>query len=130
MAGDGAVPLARAMPAQRRPVPRHRSFANERERLLYEVLMLSNTAALLDEDVGTYEGWRELTRYMAVVESFLAHTHSLLRFLYPPRRVLDTQQAQAGARSSRSTTAARPGARGRGRAWARCARRSARTCGT
>lgn len=51
--------------------------------------MLSNTAALLDEDLGTHEGWRELTRYMAIVESFLVHTHALLRFLYPPRRVLD-----------------------------------------
>jgi hypothetical protein len=59
------------------------------ERLLYEVLMLSNTAALLDEDVRAHEEWRELTRYMAVVESFLVHTHSLLRFLYPPRRVID-----------------------------------------
>jgi hypothetical protein len=59
------------------------------ERLLYEVLMLANTAVLLDEDGGAHEGWRELTRYMTVVESFLVHTHSLLRFLYPPRRVLD-----------------------------------------
>jgi len=59
------------------------------ERLLYEVLMLSNTAALLDSDTGAHEDWRELTRYMALVEAFLVHTHSLLRFLYPPRRVLD-----------------------------------------
>jgi hypothetical protein len=58
------------------------------QRLLYEVLMLCNTAALLDEEGRRHEGWRELTRYMAVVESFLVHTHSLLGFLYPPKRVL------------------------------------------
>lgn len=69
--------------------PTHAQLRERAERLLYEVLMLSNTAALLDEDTGAHEGWRELTRYMAVVESFLADTHSLLRFLYPPRRVLE-----------------------------------------
>ncbi len=51
--------------------------------------MLCNTAALLDENAGRNDGWKELTQYMTVVESFLTHTRLLLGFLYPPKRVLE-----------------------------------------
>ena len=66
------------------PTPEH--LAHGANRLLYEVLMMSNAAALLDEEQPGDSSWEELTRYMAVVESFLTHTHSLLSFLYPPKR--------------------------------------------
>ncbi len=58
--------------------------------------MLCNTAALLDEDEGRNDGWKELTQYMTVVESFLIHTRSLLGFLYPPKRMLEKNKRKAG----------------------------------
>jgi hypothetical protein len=76
------------MPGAAYTSPTPAQLRERAERLLYEVLMLSNTAALLDEHTGASDGWKELTSYMAVVESFLLHTHSLLGFLYPPKRVL------------------------------------------
>jgi hypothetical protein len=52
--------------------------------LLYEVQMFCNTAALMEE--GGWEwGWKDKTEYMAVLESFLMHTRSLMYFLCPPR---------------------------------------------
>ncbi len=66
--------------------PTAEELARGANRLLYEVLMMSNAAALLDEEHPWEGGWEGLTRYMAVVESFLVHTHSLLSFLYPPTR--------------------------------------------
>jgi hypothetical protein len=77
------------------PEPTPAQLRERAERLLYEVLMLCNTAALLDEHTAAGEGWRELTRYMTVVESFLVHTHALLGFLYPPKRVLSKHQRGA-----------------------------------
>jgi hypothetical protein len=72
------------------------AFGARTDRLLYEVLMLGNTAALLDEEAPLDEGWRELTQSMAVVESFLAHAGSLLDFLYPPKRVVKHNRRKRG----------------------------------
>jgi hypothetical protein len=77
------------MPSAAGPPPTPAQLRERADRLLYEVLMLCNTAALLDQDRGANDGWQELTQYMALVESFLTHTRSLLGFLYPPRRVLE-----------------------------------------
>ena len=72
-------------------VPTSEELAQGANRLLYEVLMMSNAAALLDEEHPWEGGWEGLTRYMAVVESFLTHTHSLLSFLYPPKRTREAR---------------------------------------
>lgn len=53
--------------------------------LLYDVQMLCNTAALLEDDSRWSWGWQDKTQYMAVVESFLVHTRSLMYFLCPPK---------------------------------------------
>lgn len=54
--------------------------------LTYEVLMLSNTAALLEDDSKWNKGWgwQSKTLYMATVESFLTHARSLMDFVCPP----------------------------------------------
>lgn len=52
--------------------------------LLYEVQMLSNTAALLEDDHRWTSGWDNKTLYMAVLESFLIHARSLADFVCPP----------------------------------------------
>jgi hypothetical protein len=52
--------------------------------LLYEVQMLCNTAALLEDDSRWTHGWENKTQYMAVLESFLMHARSLMYFLCPP----------------------------------------------
>jgi hypothetical protein len=77
------------------PRPTPAQLRERADRLLYEVLMLCNTAALLDEDSAGKDGWRDLTQYMALVESFLTHTRSLLGFLYPPKRVLRRNKRKA-----------------------------------
>jgi hypothetical protein len=75
------------MARTQRNVASAEELAQGANRLLYEVLMMSNAATLLDEEQPWDSDWEGLTRYMAVVESFLAHTHSLLSFLYPPKRL-------------------------------------------
>jgi hypothetical protein len=52
--------------------------------LLYEVQMLSNTAALLEDDGRWTWGWENKTQYMATLESFLTHARSLADFVCPP----------------------------------------------
>src|SRR5437899_9297385 len=71
-----------------RPRPSSVQLAQGGNDLLYEVQMLSNTAALLDDerDWNTGWGWQSLTLYMAVVESFLIHARVLMDFLCPQRR--------------------------------------------
>jgi hypothetical protein len=66
------------------------------DRLLYEVLMLRNTATLLEHGIESHQGWRELTESIAVVESFLTQTRSLLGFLYPPKRVIAGKRRKRG----------------------------------
>jgi hypothetical protein len=53
--------------------------------LLYEVQMLCNTAALLEDDHRWTHGWDSKTQYMATLESFLMHARSLMYFVSPPR---------------------------------------------
>jgi hypothetical protein len=75
--------------------PTSAQLGERADRLLYDVLMLGNTAALLRDQVHR-GGWRELTQSMAVVESFLAHTRSVLDFLYPPKRVTKKNRRKKG----------------------------------
>ncbi len=86
--------------AKKRPrrlaLPTPNQLSERSDRLLYDVLMMRNTAALLDEDASWNEGWRELTQSMAVVESLLAHTRSLIEFLYPPKRVTSKHRRKRG----------------------------------
>ena len=69
-----------------RPTPTAAELQQGANDLLYEVLMLSNTAALLEEDSGwnTGSGWQSKTLYMALVEAFLTHARSLMDFVCPP----------------------------------------------
>jgi hypothetical protein len=48
--------------------------------------MLSNTAALLEDDKqwNTGWGWTSKTLYMALLESFLTHARTLMDFVCPP----------------------------------------------
>jgi len=46
--------------------------------------MLSNTAALLEDDHRWTWGWDDKTLYMATLESFLTHARSLADFVCPP----------------------------------------------
>jgi hypothetical protein len=73
-------------PARSRPTAAQ--LAQGGNDLLYEVQMLSNTAALLEDERRWNEGWgwQSLTLYMAVVESFLLHARALMDFLCPERR--------------------------------------------
>jgi hypothetical protein len=55
--------------------------------LLYEVQMLFNAAAILEDD-GLWTnawGWQGKTFYMATLESFLTHARSLMDFVCPPK---------------------------------------------
>jgi hypothetical protein len=82
--------------SRRHPSPKPKQLSQRSDRLLYDVLMMGNTAALLDEDARWNDGWRELTQSMAVVESLLAHTRSLIEFLYPPKRVTSKNRRKRG----------------------------------
>lgn len=72
--------------AYQRPTPTATELQQSANDLLYEVQMLSNTAALLEDDRGwnTEHGWQSKTLYMALVEAFLTHTRSLADFVCPP----------------------------------------------
>jgi hypothetical protein len=51
--------------------------------LLYEMQMLSNTAALLENWPPDDQGWKSKTQYMSALESFLIHARSAIDFLCP-----------------------------------------------
>lgn len=70
-----------------RPTPTPVELAEGANDLLYEVQMLFNTAALLEDDGrwNTGWGWQSKTLYMAILESFLVHARSLMDFVCPPR---------------------------------------------
>ena len=71
--------------AYQRPTPTADELRQGTNDLLYEVQMLSNTAALLEEDSAWSDwGWRSKTLYMATLESFLTHVRSLTDFVCPP----------------------------------------------
>jgi hypothetical protein len=76
------------MNAPARSRPTEAQLAQGGNDLLYEAQMLSNTAALLEDERDWNEGWgwQSLTLYMAVVESFLLHARALMDFLCPERR--------------------------------------------
>ena len=67
-----------------RPTPTADELKQGANDLLYEVLMLSNTAQLLEDDGRWRWGWDDKTLYMATLESFLTHTRSLMDFVCPP----------------------------------------------
>jgi hypothetical protein len=62
--------------------------------LLYEVAMLCNTAALLEDEDRWQWGWQTKTLYMAVLESFLLHARSLMTFLCPAQSTRDSELGQ------------------------------------
>jgi hypothetical protein len=53
--------------------------------VLYSVLMLCNTVALLSDEKRWSHGWKDKTEYMAVLESFLVNVRTLMYFLCPPK---------------------------------------------
>ena len=65
--------------------------------LLYDVQMLCNTAALLEDDSRWSWGWQDKTQYMAVVESFLVHARSLMYFLCPPKGYKQSKLSRNGS---------------------------------
>ena|SRR5271163_2628311 len=72
--------------AYQRPTPTAAELRQGANDLLCEVLMLSNTGALLEDDSqwNTGWGWQSKTLYMALVEAFLTHARSLMDFVCPP----------------------------------------------
>ncbi len=64
-----------------RSAPTQQELIDGGNHLLYEVLMLNNTVALLRDHARWSHGWEEFTLYMATVESFLVHARSLIDFL-------------------------------------------------
>jgi hypothetical protein len=67
-----------------RPTPTVAEREQAANDLLYEVQMLSNAAALLEDDHRWTWGWDDKTLYMATLESFLTHARSLADFVCPP----------------------------------------------
>jgi hypothetical protein len=69
-----------------RPTPTPVELWEGWSHVVYEVLMLSNAAVLIeDEEVWDRDwGWRSKTLYWATLESFLPHTRSLMDFVCPP----------------------------------------------
>jgi hypothetical protein len=72
--------------AYQRPAPTAAELEQGADHLIYEVLMLSNAAALLEDDSkwNTGWGWQSNTLYMTALESFLTHARSLMDFVCPP----------------------------------------------
>jgi len=72
--------------AYQRPTPTADELLQGANHLLYEVLMLSNTAAVIEDDSqwNTGWGWAEQTLYLSSVETFLTHARSLMDFVCPP----------------------------------------------
>jgi hypothetical protein len=72
--------------AYQRPAPIADELRQGANDLIYEVQMLANTAALLEDDSqwNTGWGWQSKTLYMSVLESFLTHARSLMDFVCPP----------------------------------------------
>ena len=72
--------------AYQRPAPPAAELQQGADHLIYEVLMLSNAAALLEDDSkwNTGWGWQSKTLYMTTLESFLTHARSLMDFACPP----------------------------------------------
>lgn len=71
-----------------RPKPTAEELRQGANDLLYEVQMVSNTAALFDEEDRWDDGhgWQSKTLYMANLESFLVHMRALMDFVSPPRK--------------------------------------------
>jgi hypothetical protein len=70
-----------------RPTLTRSQLRRGERQVLYEVAMLSNTAALLNDDREWKEGWRwrDEALYTATFVSFLMHARSLMDFACPPR---------------------------------------------
>jgi hypothetical protein len=71
-----------------RPTPTTEDLKQGGNHLLYEVQMLSNAAALLEDDSRWNKGWgwESKTLYMVTLESFLTHARSLTDFVCPPSK--------------------------------------------
>jgi hypothetical protein len=69
-----------------RPTPTPLELWEGANHVLYEVQMLSNTAALLEDDSEWNKGWgwQSKTLYLGTLESFLTHARSLMDFVCPP----------------------------------------------